>query len=168
MYVITSKHYNYEVIPSVSVFFPHFQKFHHNRMCVWQSCLWALCTNMANSANANCRPIIWTSHATHVPLVLVQINVRWLGLGWAGLTDLTSVERQFLLIWLNQWRQMQPIHSSGNLWILRWALTYIAMTSKHIFSIHLLPALSISSLLCPAHPRCRMGAESHICANKIN
>lgn len=46
---------------------------------------------------------------------------------------LKSVERQFLLIWLNQRRQMQPIHNSCNLWILRWALTYITMTSKHNF-----------------------------------
>lgn len=92
------------------------------------------------------------------------------GLGGAELTDLKSVERQFLLIWLNQWRQMQPIHNSGNLWILHWALTYITMTSKHdfrghVFSLFPLPALFLS-FLCPSlnnhcmcfipstHPRC--------------
>lgn len=57
------------------------------------------------------------------------------GPGWGGaeLADLKSVQRQLLLIWLNQRRQMQAIHNSGNLWILHWALTYITMTSKHNF-----------------------------------
>lgn len=79
------------------------------------------------------------------------------GPGEEGLTDLNSVERQFLLIWLNQRRPMQAIHHSGNLWILRWALTYITMTSKHnfrghIFSLVLLPAVFLSLLPVPVSP----------------
>lgn len=77
-------------------------------------------------------------------------------LGKVGLTDLKSVERQFLLILLNQLRQMQPIHNSGKLWILHWALTYIMMTSKHNFRGHVfilfsLPALFLSSI-SQSHP----------------
>lgn len=106
---------------------------------------------------------------------------------WAGLTVLKSVQRQFLLIWLNQRRQMQPIHNSCNLWILRWALTYITMTSKHnfwgfVFSLFLL--LSSCVFLCvPVSPAATWFSspptttttttpaavwKSHVCANKIN
>lgn len=109
------------------------------------------------------------------------------GRGGAGRTDLKSVERPFLLIWLNHWRQMQPIQNSGNLWILRWALTYITMTSKHnfrghIFRLFLLPLLFLS-LLCPRLtrycccwcwgfppplPPTPAAWKRHVCANKIN
>lgn len=84
------------------------------------------------------------------------------GRGGAGLAGLKSVKRQFLLIWQNQCRQMQTIHSSGNLWILHWALTYITMTSKHnfrghVFSLFPLPAVFLCSTLCPSLTRCCMG-----------
>lgn len=87
------------------------------------------------------------------PPVQLQIDGLCGSRAWAGRTDLKSVERPFLLIRLNHWRQMQPIQNSGNLWILRWALTYITMTSKHnfrghIFRLFLLPLLFLS-LLCP-------------------
>lgn len=127
-------------------------------MWVWYCCLWGLCTNMLSSANANCGPIIWTAHAEHVPPVALWIDGPCGdgAPGQVGLTDLKSVERQFLLIFLNQWRQMQPIHNSGKLWILHWALTYITMTSKHNFRGHVfilfaLPSLFLSSL-SQSHP----------------
>lgn len=90
------------------------------------------------------------------PPVQLQIDGLCGSRAWAGRTDLKSVERPFLLIWLNHWRQMQPIQNSGNLWILRWALTYITMTSKHNFRGHLPSLPSASSLPIPplsqAHP----------------
>lgn len=168
---------------------PISQSFHTIK---WLFCLWAVCTNMPYSANANCRPIIWTAHAVHVPSgpAANRWTVWQQSLGGAGRTDLKSVERQFLLIRLNHWRQMQPIQNSGNLWILRWALTYITMTSKHnfrghIFRLFLLPPLFLS-LLCPRLTRycyCRCcwcwgfppplpptpaAWKRHVCANKIN
>lgn len=101
------------------------------------------------------------------PAVLLQIDGLcggrgWAGRGGAGLADLKSVERQFLLIWLNQCRQMQTIHNSGSVWILHWALTYITMTSKHnfrghVFSLFLLPAVFLCSTLCPSLTRRCMG-----------
>jgi len=75
--------------------------------------------------------------------------VRQQGMGRVELTDLKSVVRQFLLIWLNQWRQIQPIHNSGNLQILRRALTYIRMTSKHNFRGHIFRLLLLPASSCP-------------------
>lgn len=91
---------------------------------------------------------MWTAHAVHVPPG--PAANRWTAwqqrFGGAELTYFKSAERQFLLILLNQLRQMQPIHNSGNLWILRWALTYIIMTSKHNFRGNFFPLFPMTVL----------------------
>lgn len=101
--------------------------------------------------------IIRTVHAVHVPSVL-QLRIDMLcgargRLRW-GEQIFKSAQWQFLLIWLNQARQMQPIHNSSNLRILHWVLTYITMTSKHNIRGHhfnrflLPPLLSSPMALC--------------------
>lgn len=150
----------------------------HFPVLKWHCCLWALCTNMPNSANAGLLSGPLMLRTFPISAAANRWTVRQQGMDRVGLTDLKSVERQFLLIWLNQWRQMQLIHNSGNSQILRWALTYITMTSKqnfrgHVFYLFILPAL-IPSLSQSHHSCCIYSPPSpavwkrHVYTNKIN
>lgn len=85
-----------EVILRVPSYFPISKSFLHNRRWVWQSRLWALCTNMPNSANANCRSIIRTTHAVHVPLALLRIDGAE-GDGW-GVAGRSQISRKTISI----------------------------------------------------------------------
>lgn len=72
---------------------------------------------------------------------------------WVGLTDLKSVERQFLLIWLNQCRHMQPVAiygSSIGLWpTLQWQVNTTSEDSSLVSSFCCLPVFSSLSQYHP-------------------
>lgn len=82
---------------------------------------------------------------------LLRIDGLCGSVGWAGRCCKISNQWKnwFLLIWLNQCRQKQPIHDSGNVWILRRALTYITMTSKHNLRRHVVSLFLMFSSLSP-------------------